>query len=497
MNLLDRIIGYISPRAGALRLRNRYAMNVFQEHVRKFEGASVGRRNKNWHSSPLSANAEIEAAGQRLQWRSRDLGQNNSYARRAFNVIPNNTVGTGILARVKPVNGSGKRAGVQLKNMWKAWAETTACDFDGNKHFGAIQAMVMRAVVESGECLVRFVRDANNPVAPVLLQVLESDYLDSTKDISNADGSYIIQGVEFGPNNRRRGYWIWDQHPGEVRLMRGIKSSFVPASEILHIYIQERPGQVRGVPFLAAVMNKLRDFEDYEDAQLVRQKIAACFAAFVEDPTDPTPGTTQTSDGLQLERVEPGIIEYMPPGKKVTFGNPPTVENYDEYSRSILQGIAAGIGISYEALTGNLRDVNFSSGRMGWLEFQRQIQVWQWNVLVPMLCDPVWRYFVQAAGVKAGKTLDASVEWTAPRREMIDPLKETQALREQVAANFTTWQTVVREFGEDPDSVFEQIVADNARFDEAGIPLIRENKGGGSGGEPGEEPPAQGKPAKK
>lgn len=485
MNILDKVIGYFSPSTGAARLRSRYAMQLFDGQVRKFEGASGGRRNKNWNAGAGSANSDIQAAGNRLAYRSRDLGQNNPYARRAFSVIPNNTVGTGIQAQIKPAGGNSKRAGVQLKNLWKLWADSTECDLDGIKHFGAIQAMVMRAVVESGEVLVRFVRDSTGTVVPLRLQVLESDYLDSTREMPTDTGGYVLQGIEFDSKNRRVGYWLFDQHPGEVRIMQNIQSKFVPASEVLHIFVQERPGQHRGVPFLASAMNKLHDFGEYEDAQLIRQKIAACFAAFVEDTVEPTPGTGVTADGLVLERVEPGIIEHLSPGQKVSFGTPPTVENYDEYSRSQLQGIAAGVGVSYEALTGNLRDVNFSSGRMGWLEFQRQIQVWQWNVLVPMLCDPVWRYFLKAASAKAGKEMTAAITWTPPRREMIDPLKETQALREQMEGNLTSWQTVVREFGEDADELFEQIQADAKRFEDAGIELFRPKNGASSGGEPG------------
>lgn len=216
-------------------------------------------------------------------------------------------------------------------------------------------------------------------------------------------------------------------------------------------------------------MQRLHDFDEYEDTQLLRQKIAACFVAFVEEAGEATP-SQKSADGTALERVEPGIIERLSPGQKITFGNPPPTENYDEYATALLRGVAAGSGMSFEALTGNLSQVNFSSARMGWIEMQRQIEAWQWNMLIPQFCMKVWDAFLVAARVKYGQpNLDAVVTWTAPRREMIDPEKETRGLVQRMNGYLASWEDIAREVGEDADELFDRMVADKKRFEDAGL----------------------------
>lgn len=490
MNFLEKVIAAVSPSTALARARSLHVIKVLEDHARKYDGASLDRRGKNWRSSPASANTEIEVAGHILRNRSRDLGRNNAYARRSFHVIPNSVIGTGIMPSIRSSVGGHQKA---LRDLWKTWADDIGCDADRRKTFYTIQRQVMRAVIESGEVLVRRIRDKSAPGVPMRLQVLESDFLDTTRDSMKAvqGQSYILQGIQFnGTTGAREGYWLWDSHPGETNVLRGLTSSFVPASEVLHIYYEERPGQIRGVPFLTAVMMRLRDHEEYVDAQLIRQKIAACFTAFVTDPSDPTPGQTNPNGPIPLERVEPGIIEYLAPGKQVQFGTPPATDNYEEYDRSILQGVAAGAGISYEALTGNYAQVNFSSGRMGWIEFQKQIEDWQWHMIIPLLCQEVWKWFLEAARVKTGRPgLNAFATWTPPRRVMLDPDKEAKGLLALVGGNLASWSESVREMGYDPDELFEMIASDIARFEAAGLQYPTNGKQQKEEPPDGEEPP--------
>jgi lambda family phage portal protein len=277
----------------------------------------------------------------------------------------------------------------------------------------------------------------------------------------------IIHGIEFDSDGKRLGYWLFKHHPGANR--RGsLTSEFFKDEDVCHIYFVERPGQVRGVPWMVASMLRMKDFDEYEDAELVRQKIAACFSVFVQDsnPESFSPGSVESD---LASRVEPGIIEVLPPGKTVSFASPPVTNGYESYSRKILQGIAVGNGITYETMTGDLSNVNFSSGRMGWLEFHRNITDWQNNMLIPQLCDKVWEWFVTAGAIvgKVKEGTDAS--WTPPRREMIDPSKETDAMSKQVRNGFISYSEAVRQLGYDPDDTIEEITSDFAKFDTNGL----------------------------
>ena len=253
-----------------------------------------------------------------------------------------------------------------------------------------------------------------------------------------------------------------------------LTSQPVPASSVLHLFDRLRPGQVRGVPWFAPVILKLRDLDEYDDAELVRKKIEACFAAFVTGADDEeTLGSAATdADGRRVESFEPGMIEYLAPGKDVKFATPSHAGGYAEYMRVQLHAIAAGVGLTYELLTGDLCQVNYSSIRAGLLEFRRRMEALQWQLLVPGLCRPVWQRFVataQAIGALPAGTIEA--EWTAPRFEAVDPLKDIQADILAVRGGLMTLKEAIARQGYDPAHVLAEIGATNAELDALGIVL--------------------------
>src|ERR1700743_1673060 len=182
-----------------------------------------------------------------------------------------------------------------------------------------------------------------------------------------------------------------------------LKGVRIPADQILHIYEKDRPGQIRGVTAYAAVMLKMRDLDDYDDAELWRKKIESCFAAFViqnsgtDGPTignivsNGSTGTNGQPTPKRVEAFRPGMIEYLKPGEDVKFGNPTSDANYPAYMRAQLHAVASGLGITYEQLTGDLSQVNYSSLRAGLVEFRRTIDTLRWQVFMPQFCVPVWK----------------------------------------------------------------------------------------------------------
>ena len=443
----------------------RELLGEVRQQKRKYDAASKSRHYSDWFTPNMSVNQEVHYALKWLRDRSRDLGRNNPYARRAFRLYPNNVIGAGIMPTPKNVRANQIKA---LKNAWYDWAEKLVCDYDKNYNFYGIQWLVMRTVVESGECIIRRVRATSNYKVPIRLQVLEGDYIDTTKHTGLwkvEDGLTYVDyyGIRFNKQGERVGYWLYNQHPSEF----ATTSEFVSADDIIHVYEVERPGQIRGVPIISSVMLRLRDLDDYEFTERIRNKIAACFTVFIEDQT--------TSDGnsfeYDTEKMEPGVIEQLPPGRKVTAVQPPSKDGFGEYVKGNIRGIAVGMGTSYETLSGDYSNVNFSSGRMGWVEFSREVDHWQWKVMIPKFCDSVYEWFVEAAAF-AGYIpfgIPVQVSWTPPRREMIDPYKEIQALKEQLRAGLISWQEVVKMFGYVPDELMEELRKDKDMWDKIGL----------------------------
>jgi lambda family phage portal protein len=331
--------------------------------ARAYEGAKPGRRTEGWVATGSGANAEIGPALGRLRDRSRDLVRNNPYAAKAVTALVSNMVGTGLMPRAV-----AEDAGVAARadRLWTAFA--AAADADGLTDFAGLQALIARSLVESGEVLVRLLerRSEDGLPVPLQLQVLEADHLDSLRTGALGDGGHILQGVEFDALGRRRAYWLFPAHPGEAR-GGALVSSRIPARHVLHLFERLRPGQVRGVPWFAPAMLKLRDLDAYDEAELVRKKIEACFAAFVTGVQDEeTLGRARIEpDGTRVETFEPGMIEYLEPGRDVRFAAPAASGGYAEYLRLQLHAVAAGVGLTYELMTGDLSQVNYSRSARG------------------------------------------------------------------------------------------------------------------------------------
>ncbi len=470
MTWLDRALGAVAPGTALRRLRRRQALDVLQ---RAYEGARLGRRTEGWVTAGTGANAEIGPALSRLRERSRDLVRNNAWAAKAVQAVVSNLVGTGIVPRARAPSPELSEAADRL---WTSFV--TSCDADGLTDLYGLQALAVRGMAESGECLVRL-RDRrleDGLPLPFQLQLLEADHLDASRTGDLADGGFVLQGVEFDPLGRRRAYWLYPVHPGEVASIRRsrLQSQRVPAPSVLHLFERQRPGQVRGVPWLAPVILKLRDLDEYDDAELVRKKIEACFAAFVTGDEDgATLGAASTDAlGRRVESFEPGMIEYLAPGKDVKFAAPSASGDYDAYLRVQLHAIAAGLGLTYELLTGDLSQVNYSSIRAGLLEFRRRMEALQWQLLVPGFCRPVWRRFVEVAQATGALPQgEIAAEWTAPRFEAVDPLKDVQADILAVRAGLMTLKEAIARQGYDPAQVLDEIATTNATLDRLGVVL--------------------------
>lgn len=465
-NVLDNVIGFFSPSRGRARMAARYQQQIMLDNVRRYAAAGSKKRLKGWTTSGSSANSEIMIAGAKLRDRSRDLVRNNAYSQKAVKAIASNTVGSGIRPSILHKDENLVNT---VKELWKDWAENLGCDLDGNLDFYGIQFLVMRSIVESGEVLIRKIRQKKGDV-PLKLQVLEGDFIDNGKDgLTLGNGNYIQMGIEFNSMGEKVAYWIYPDHPGENKVWKSIESFRVPASEMLHIYFVERPGQIRGIPFGVASFVKLKDFDDYEDAQLIRQKIAACFSVFIKNMDEAPVGTPNPNGGPPLERVEPGIIEYLQPGQEVSFANPPATEGYDMYARKMLQGIAAGYDVTYELLTNDLSNVNFSSGRMGWIEFGRMVKQWQNQMIIGKLCKGIFEWFTDAIFLSKGIDKSIKASWTPPRREMLDPVKEMKGYIEAIRGGLRSRSSVIRELGFDPLLVLEELGKDAKLMDELGL----------------------------
>ena len=438
------LFGYISPVSGLKRKNARELLK------REYDAASTKRRVQDWKTTNSSANSEIGAALVTIRNRARSLRRNNAYAAKIIQSLASNVIGTGILA---------SSSDSDFLSLYNKWADSTDADSGNRTNFYGLQKQAFEGLTESGEVLIIRQYDKKK-VLPLRLKILESDFLDRSKhDL----GKNLIQGVQFDNAGTVTGYYLFDKHPGDV----SSQSKLIKAEDVIHLYRVDRPGQVRGISWLSPVMIQLKKLSDYEDALLEKQIISNLFTGFIYDTNDTGAGTT-----TQVS-LEPGSMMTLPPGKQIEFSAPPQPSAPESYLGHILKGISAGVGLPYEILTGNLSEVNFSSARISWGEFQRLIDDWRWNLLVPQLLNRVWQWVFEASVLSGLYRADEAppVEFTPPRRVMTDIAREVPAILTMIRTGLITPSEAVREQGFNPNNFWQEYSDDLKKLDELGIVL--------------------------
>lgn len=435
--------------------------------------AASDLRSSSWAPSGGSANAEVGAAAATVARRARDAVRNDPYAARIVDLWTGNAVGAGITTRWPDQPHT---------TAWRRWAEGTACDAEGRLDLYGLQALAMRAVVESGECFIRLLpaEISSTNLVGLRLQVLESDHLDTSRN-GLVEGRPTLQGIALGEAGEPAAYWLYRVHPGAAWLLPSggrLESEPVPAGDVLHLYRKRRPGQLRDVSWLAPVLTRLRDLGDYEAALLMKAKIEACLAAVVSDEGDEALTGTAASllrdaQGRAVEAFEPGMILYRRGAGSVEVVNPSGGGSHAAFAKRALEAAAVGAGLTYDQVSGDLTQANYSSLRAGKIEFRRLCEQVQYGMLIPMLVRPIAeRFHAQGALLGLwGPDVPEGVSHVPPAHEMIDPLKDTTALIAQVRAGFVPQPEAVGAFGYDFRQVVELIREANALLDDAGLAL--------------------------
>ncbi len=442
-----------------------------------YEAAANTRRTTGWWPVTSDINTLVFGGLDTLRSRSREMVRRNPWAANALDSFVGNCVGTGIKPQSLHPDPEVRE---RIQKLWLQWTDES--DASGLTDFYGLQSLACRSTAEGGECLIRIrprlPKDGLS--VPLQLQLLEGEHLPTNENRRLENGDYIRAGIEFNAIGKRAAYHLYREHPGDsLNPMASTEMVRVPAESVLHLFRPIRPGQLRGQPWLAQVLVKLHELDQYDDAELVRKKTAAMFAGFVikNAPEDQILGEgTADASGTALAGLEPGTLQILLPGEDVKFSNPADVgASYETFMRVQLRSIAAGIGITYEQLTGDLTGVNYSSIRAGLLEFRRRCEQFQHQVLAFQMCQPVWRRWVQAAvlsgALPAAEDLSAyyEVKWIPPGFAWVDPLKDINAQMMAVRAGFKSRSEVVSEQGYDAEAIDREIAADNQRADDLGL----------------------------
>jgi lambda family phage portal protein len=447
----------------------------------KYDGATTGRGvgRKGWHAPATGPNTELRFSAETMRVRSRDLARNNHIARQALRTITNGVIGNGIIPHVsidssgigQPTAGDKFRAR-QIEGLLKAHFDHPSVDATGQMDLYSIQDLALYSTLESGDCLV--VREWRTPAQmradglalPFQLRVLECDYLAKELEsfsLPSGETNQVVQGVEVDRFGRPVAYHLYEDHPGEYAYWHQMRTRRVSAEDVVLLYEILRPGQVRGVPELSTVMMDIKDISDFEIAELKRQEMAACFMAFVTKSLDAGEPQAEQYD------LAPGLVWELSPGEDVRLSSPPQSNGYVDYIRTKYRGVAAGVGITYEALTQDFSQVNYSSSRMAHLSMHANFDRKRNRVMRSQFCHKLTQWTNEALEIIGYDTSGLIWTWNAPRRPMLDPGKETAAFAAMVRSGFRDRDSIILELGEDPETVDMRNKMSWERCDEMGI----------------------------
>lgn len=480
-----------------------------------YEATSTAPRVQDWESTSYSPNAALDDSAT-ARARTQDAVRNNPWLRRAVKLLVSHMIGCGIQPRPKIKD---KALRTEIITLWNDW--TAQADADGVLGFYAMQGLMARSQRESGEVFTRLVVGGprDNLVVPLQLRLIEADLL-STR--FNDPTRNIRQGIERNRAGRRTAYHFYREHPGERFILPTANTTQrIPASEILHYYCPDRPGQLRGAPEGISTLYRARNLDKYESAELTRKLNKAKFSGVIykenqeENPVTDAPAnpilinlqrqlaTVESSADytsgvetalaaanslreqiiIEQERktfvdVDEGYMLQLGLGERAEFPGGDTGNNtLLDFLRSQLRAIAAGWGVPYETLVGDYADTNDRIMRVILNVFYRQLEADQDHFIAQIL-QPIYQFWLTTGVLSKALSIPdyfdnlrlfQRCEWRAQAWTYVNPLQEVQTKALRVKHGFTSRAAVVAEDGWDVEDVDNEQATDHEREQRLGL----------------------------
>ena len=388
-------------------------------------------------------------------------------------------IGTGIVPRANT-----GRKGLNKKVDAVAAKFFAAMDADGiTQNYAGFQLLAARAMFEGGEAVLRrLVRPTRLGLAvPLQFALMEGDFVDNNMNSALANGNLIKQGIEFDPQSRtREAYWMFTEHPGDT-YMASVEGSYekirVPASDVRIMMEPQRPGQIRGVPWITPILVRAKLLDDYEDAERQRKRIESALTAVVKstvqtgeasDGQGPSLFPTMTdANGDLIEAIEAGMVAYTRDSSGIEMMKPAEAAGFVGYKRSELQSIAAGGRSTYELASGDLSQTNFSSIQFGTLGYRGMQDVVRATIVIPTL-EWIWRCMIDIAIAIGELQPDTpyGVKHHCPPWLPIDPVKQAEANKTLIRIGAKTLYEVVTQSGKDWDDHLDEMAMTNKGLDQ-------------------------------
>lgn len=456
------------------------------EAVRHFaDAAGHGRLTESWASTPTTVDAYIYQHWNTLVARSRDQTEKSDHARKFLQLCRDNIAGpTGftLQAHVKDPGGRADTlASDAIEAAWREFGKKGAFEITRAMSRADVERLLVTTVATDGEVLIVKRRGAGLPHG-MAVQLVDPVTLDPTHFETLSNGNKIKHGIEFNGDEQPVAYWFrdWDERQVGYVLGTGRKYQVIPADDVIHIFLPERIGQKRGLPWMRTALLRIRNLAGFEDAAIVNARIGAAKMGFFRDPeADP-----DDIEDIPMD-AEPGTFENIGNREFQQWSPQFPEQSIEAFIRSCLRSVASGLGVSYNNLASDLTSVNFSSIRQGALD-EREVWKGLQQFFVSSWCEPLYAAWIEMALLtekirvpsRAGGTVALpitrleklrQVSFTGRRWSWIDPKAEVDANAVAIGQKLKSRGEVIREMGGDPDDVWSEIEREQAELASKGI----------------------------
>ena len=456
--------------------------------VRNYASAKYDNLFYGWRGTDASADKELINNLQTIRNRVRQVCNDDVYARKFLSMVKSNVIGAdGIIlqSKAKRDDGSFDTNDIRLiESAWKEWgSEKRFCSADKRLNWRDIQRIVVETLARDGEVFIRMIRSADNPFAFSLF-VMEGDWFDLKRNHVMDDSKVMRMSIEQNSFGEPLAYYQLTSPPESQTLSYVGEAERVPAEEIIHVYLMERPGQSRGVPWMNTALRGLEMLHQYHESELVASRIGSSSMGFFTSPdAQGYTGTDKESDGSLIQEFQPGTFQQLPDGVEFQPFTPNHPTNaFPTFVKSILRSISSGLGVSYNALSSDLESVNFSSIRAGVMEERIVWQTLQ-NFMIEHFCKPVFKSWLRMAIASGRLPLPMQkiekfeeVSWVPRGWSYVDPLKEINAHKVAVEMGVESLSEIASSKGKDLVEIFEQIKREKELAESLGISLPSMNE---------------------
>lgn len=475
LTMADRLANWLSPEAG----RKRYTARLRQAMLGGYQSADKSRRaNQLGGKREMDADSAILPDLTTLREESQHLARNNPIAAGALDTNVTKVVGSGLqlksqidrdlLGLTTEAADSWERS---AEREYKLATETREIDAERQLPFGLLQGLIFLRVLEDGDLLVnlpRFSR-AGSPYT-LKLQLVEAARI-CNRDF-DPDTDFKIAGVtkdQFGAPVK---FDVVDRHPGNLRrhYLRARKEQFTwqtidafAASGrplALYLFDKKRPNQTRGVPYLAPVIELIKQLGRYTDAEVMAAVVTGMLTVFVKNESgNPDFGPAATIDNPESDATKQvdttglelgyGSVVGLGDNEDISIVNPARPNTaFDPFFVAITGQIGMALGLPREVLLKQFL-ASYSASKAAledaWDYFSRR-RKW----LADMLCQPVYEAIITEAVARGrlsapGFFADPLVRkawlgslWTGDAQAQIDPVKEVEAAKRRVELRIST-----------------------------------------------------------